>query len=70
MFNKNYQIMFNKTHGDYSSYKPIMIIYIKTHENITLFHSNCLPYHIISYMSSTLVNCDKGSFLSEMELGL
>ena len=36
-----------KTHADYSSYKPIMIIYIKTHGNITLFHhSGSLPFLI------------------------
>ena len=36
----------SKTHGNYSPYKPIMIIYRKTHENITLFHySGC--YHIL-----------------------
>ena len=28
----------SKTHGNYSPYKPIMIIYRKTHENIILFH--------------------------------
>ena len=39
-------IFFYKTHGDYSPYKPIMIIYRKTHENITLFHYNGC-YHIL-----------------------
>ena len=39
-------IFIYKTHGDYSPYKPMMIIYRKTHENITLFHcSGC--YHIL-----------------------
>ena len=38
-------IFIYKTYDDYSPYKPIMIIYRKTHENITLFHySGC--YHI------------------------
>ena len=36
----------SKTHGNYSCYKPIMIIYRKTHENITLFHYNGC-YHIL-----------------------
>jgi len=31
-------IFISKTHGNYSTYKPIIIIYRKTHENITLFH--------------------------------
>ena len=39
-------IFISKTHDNYLSYKPIMIIYRKTHENITLFYcSGC--YHIL-----------------------
>ena len=36
----------SKTHGNYSPYKPIMIIYRKTHVNITLFHYSGY-YHIL-----------------------
>ena len=37
----------SKTHGYYSPYKPIMIIYRKTHENITLFHySGCYHFYL------------------------
>ena len=35
-----------KTHDNYSPYKHIMIIYRKTHENITLFHYS-VCYHIL-----------------------
>ena len=45
----------SKTHGNYSRYKPITIIYRKAYENITLFHYNGC-YHILFRLMVNIIH--------------
>ena len=48
-------IFISKTHGNYSTYKPIIIIYRKTHENITLFHYSVVTIFYLKPMDIAFI---------------